>query len=175
MKILVTGPQGSGKTTQSKLLAEYLNIPFIGIGELLRQIADTGSSEGIKIKQNLNVGKLVDDEIVANVAKERFKELDCQNGFVADGYPRTLDQINLFNPNYTKVFYLDINDDQVTKRLLKRGREDDTPEVIVKRLKIYHDETEPLLGFFRNKGILVRVDGSGSIDEVQNSIREILT
>lgn len=174
MRILVTGPQGSGKTTQARLLAGYLKVPFIGIGEALRRIAQCDTEEGLKIKEALSSGDLVDDGIVSDVARKRFSESDCVNGFVADGYPRTLDQQNLFNPDYDLVIYLDIDDEEVTSRLLKRGRGDDTPELIVQRLAIYHQETKALIDYYKNRGNLEKIDGTKSIEEIQDNIRKLV-
>lgn len=174
MTILVTGPQGSGKTTQAKLLAEYLKVPFIGMGEVLRQRMERNDEIGRKIKEVMEKGELVDDQIVADFTKEKVMSPACQNGFVMDGYPRSIHQAGLFNPNFNKVFYLDIPEIQVLERLLKRGRADDKPDLIKERLQIYHQETEPLLDLYKNQGILKIVDGLKSIDEVQREIRKSL-
>lgn len=170
LRILVTGPQGSGKTTQAKLLSETLDIPFIGIGEVLRQRVEQNDEIGIKIKEGLDKGGLVDDAIVAGVAKEKVNHL---KGFVMDGYPRSIHQEKLFDPSFNKVFYLEIPDFEVVQRLLRRGRVDDNPELIKERLEIYHQQTEPMLENYRQKGILNIVDGTGTIEEVKGEIEKI--
>ena len=169
LKILITGPQGSGKTTQAKLLAEFLKVPFIGMGEILRTKAMADDELGRRIKESLGKGELVDDEIVANFTKE---EVDSKNSFVMDGYPRSLYQMELFDPNFNKVFYLEIPEDQVLERLLRRGRLDDSEDLIRQRLNLYHQMTEPLLERYESQGILVNLDGAKSIDEIQKEIRE---
>lgn len=172
MKILLTGPQGSGKTTQAESLARYLNVPLVGTGEVLRQMAKGKNTLGEKIRKALDKGYLVDDKIVAQLVVARLSRKDCKVGFVMDGYPRSRAQLRLFDPRFDKVFYLDLSDDEVTGRLLKRGREDDIGELIEKRLKVYHEMTEPLLEYYQEKSMLVRINGLGTIDEVQSRIRQ---
>lgn len=174
MRVLITGPQGSGKTTQAELLARYLKIPFISIGADLRRRARLDDEIAEMIKSSLDKGKLVDDQTVADFTRDRVTEPDCQNGFVLDGYPRSEVQSKLFDPEYTKVFYLGLSDEEVLGRLLSRGREDDTPELIKERLRIYHEETEPMLKNYKKKNILEVIDGSLSILQVQDKIRQAL-
>ena len=168
MKILLIGPQGSGKSTQAKLLAQYLGLPYISSGDIFRQMQG-------KIKQILDQGKLVDDETTAKLVESRLKEADCQNGFILDGYPRTEEQIKLFDPKVDKVIYLKLSDESIMKRLLKRGREDDTPESIRTRLNFYHEQTQPLLEYYQSLGILTEIDGEKPIDDVQSAIRSALS
>lgn len=163
MKILFIGPQGSGKSTQGKLLAQFLGLQYISTGDIFREM--TG-----EIKQILDQGKLVDDQTTSKIVEERLKEENI-NGFVLDGYPRTLDQIKLFDPAFDKVIYLDLSDGEATKRLLIRKRNDDTEELIAERLRNYHLQTDPILDYFRQKGILLEIEGLGSIDEIQQRIR----
>lgn len=165
MKILFIGPQGSGKSTQGHLLAKFLGLPYISTGDIFRKMKG-------EIRQILDQGKLVDDQTTAKIVKEQLREENYQNGFVIDGYPRTLQQIRLFDPGFDKVVYLDLPDDDATKRLLARGREDDTPELIAERLKNYHQQTDPILDYYQQKGKLLSIDGLGSIDEIQQRIRE---
>ena len=173
MKILLIGPQGSGKSTQAKFLAEYLHIPYISTGDIFRQIASEDTGEGKRIKQIIESGNLVDDQTTANLLKLRLDQPDCQNGYILDGYPRNLEQKELVaNLSFDKVLYISVLEDMVVERLLNRGRADDTDEGIRKRLNLYKEQTQPLLDLYKNQEILVEVDGRGDIQTVQNEIKK---
>lgn len=175
MKILLIGPQGSGKSTQAKLLAEYLKVPFISTGDIFREMAQKPADLlGRMVKKILDEGKLVDDETTSKIVKDRLSQPDCQSGFVIDGYPRTLEQVKIFDPEFDQVFYLDVPEEEVIKRLVKRGRADDTEELIRMRLNLYYQQTQPLLDYYRNLRVLLEIDGTGSIEEVQDKIRKQL-
>lgn len=164
MKILLIGPQGSGKSTQGKLLAQFLGLPYISSGDIFRKMQG-------EIKRILDQGKLVDDVTVSKIVKEKLQEEKYQKGFVFDGYPRTMEQIRLYDPGFDRVIFLDLPDDEATKRLLARGRQDDTPELIAERLRNYHHQTDPILDFFKKQGNLISVNGTASIEEIQHKIR----
>ncbi len=168
MKILVTGPQGSGKTTQAELAAKKLGLPVIDIGRILREFAKDTSDDAKAVRETMNKGVLAPDQIVADLMKEKINE--SGGGFVADGYPRSLSQLELFDPEYNLVFYLQIADEVVRQRLLRRGRADDNPEIIDERLKNYHLLTEPLLEKFKEKGILTVLDGNQPIEQIHEKI-----
>lgn len=172
MKILLIGPQGSGKSTQASLLAEFLGLPKISTGDIFRELAQGNSEEGRRIRQVMSEGGLIDDTETAKIVEQRLKEEDCRNGFILDGYPRNKEQRQLFDPKFDKVVDLEVADSEVMKRLLARRREDDTMEAIKKRLDLYHEQTSPLLDYYKNQGILVEINGIGSIEEIQNRIRE---
>ena len=171
MKILLIGPQGSGKSTQADLLAQYLNVPKISTGDIFRKLREEDSEEGKRIKQILDSGQLVDDQTTSELVKKRLSEADVQQGFIIDGYPRTVEQLNLFDPQFDKVVYLKVADEEVVKRLLLRGREDDTEELIKTRLDLYNQHTQPILDYYKNQGILVEVDGTGDIQRIQDEIK----
>lgn len=174
MKILLIGPQGSGKSTQAELLAKDLELPKITLGDIFRQLSSEDSQEGSRIRQILTEGKLVDDQTAARVVKTKLDQEDYKNGFVIDGYPRTVEQTQIFDPKFDKVIYLNVPEDVVLDRLLKRGRMDDTEELIRQRLNLYYQQTETLLDYYRKQGILIEIDGMGSIEEVKSRIREKL-
>lgn len=172
MKILLIGPQGSGKSTQAEFLAEYLKIPKISTGDIFRKIAKQNSEEGRKIKQIQIEGRLVDDETTAEVVKKKVSKDNCKNGFILDGYPRNLSQREIFDPGFDKVIYLKVPEEELIKRLMARSREDDTPGSIKTRLNLYYQQTRPLLDYYRNLGILTEVNGMGTVEEVQNEIKK---
>ncbi len=174
MKILLIGSQGSGKSTQAEILAKDLNLPKITVGDIYRKLAQQDSKEGKRIKQILDQGQLVDDLTTSKIIRKRLDQKDVQNGFVLDGYPRTLEQARLFDPEFDKVFYLKLEAQKTIDRLLKRGREDDTEELIKKRLDLYQEQTRPLLDYYRSLGKLVEIDGGGTIEQVQSQIGSYL-
>lgn len=175
MKILFIGPQGSGKSTQAKLLSEYLSMPYLSSGDIFRQIAKADSDLGKKLKEILTAGKLVDDQTTCEVVKKKLEEGSNKSGFVLDGYPRTLEQVKIFDPGFDLVFYLNVSKKVSLERLLKRVREDDTPALIEARLVHYYNQTQPLLGYFKETGILEEVDGEREVLGIQNEIRKIVS
>lgn len=165
------GPQGSGKSTQASLLAQDLGLPYVQTGEILRIISLLDDSNtATLIKNAVDNGKLVPTEIVTQIINKRLTQPDCIRGFVMDSYLRNQDQFRELQAKLDKVFYVRLSDEEGIKRLIKRGRADDTREVIAKRLSIYHQETEPLLTTFQDKGILEEVDGERSIKDVHDDI-----
>lgn len=165
MKILLIGPQGSGKSTQAKLLSEYLKLPVVSTGEIFRTM-DTA-------RRILEEGRLVDDRTTSEIVKNRLSNPKCQNGFILDGYPRNIEQVKLFDPEVDLTIYLNVSEEEVLERLIKRARADDTQESIKTRLDLYYQQTEPLLSYYKNLGILKEIDGIGEIKEIQQRIRKI--
>lgn len=180
-KILILGPQGSGKGTQASLLAQRLGIPALSMGALLRDEVNSGSTLGKEIDAIIHgQGKLVPDQTAAEVLKRRLVQADATGGYVLDGYPRNIAQYNvsldIVRP--THVLLIDVPRAESLARLSKRaqleGRVDDTTELINTRLNVYENETKPILEQYRRAGVLHEVDGIGSIDEIALRIAAIL-
>jgi adenylate kinase len=185
VNILLLGPQGSGKGTQAKRIAAEYGIPHIATGDMLRAAMAAGTPLGLKVKPIYDAGQLVPDEIMIELIRERLDEPDAADGFVLDGFPRTMPQAEAFDAmlreiarELTVVFALQVSDAICVARLLRRaeeeGRVDDTPEAIRTRLDLYHRETEPLIEHYRTQGILVPIHGDGTPNEVFAEIQATL-
>lgn len=172
MKILLIGPQGSGKSTQAKLLAESLNVPHISTGDIFRRLTQKNVGIGQIIKEVLEQGKLVDDQTTSSIVRDRLQGDDCKEGFIMDGYPRNLEQLRKFDPEFDIVFYLNVPEKVVLERLLQRGRSDDTEESIRQRLDLYYQQTQPLLDFYKQGNKLTEISGIGDIQNIQDEIKK---
>jgi len=174
--LLFLGPPGAGKGTQAALLSEANSYLHLSTGELLRKEIELHTDLGIQVKDIMNKGELVSDKLVLEVVK---KNLDKDNkGWILDGYPRNLSQVNslnnvLLNKNQPLeiVFYLDIPDELLVKRLILRGRNDDNEETIKTRLKIYKDTTEPLIEYYTNLSLLVKINANRDIKTIYADIK----
>ncbi len=168
--LIVLGPPGSGKSTQAKLLADSLGIPWLEAGNLLYFLSQEDSGKGRAIKEAMVSGKLVADNLTVEAMIKQLTSTNYKEGVVIDGFPRSLGQAQMFKLPINKVFYIEVSDKENTKRLLKRGRSDDTLETIRKRLAIYHQETEAVLDFYAHQGILIKVDGERAIELIHEDI-----
>src|SRR6478609_6659114 len=175
MRLIILGPPGAGKGTQASRIAEHLGIPAISTGDIFRANIKNETPLGLQVKEILASGGYVSDDVTNAIVEDRLAQDDCARGFLLDGYPRTLAQVEALDD----VLELTVDDDAVVARLLKRaeseGRADDTEDVIRERMAIYHRETKPLSDTYRAHGLLVEVDGLGEVDEVTKRILTALT
>ncbi|MFM1986066.1 MAG: hypothetical protein RIS18_283 [Actinomycetota bacterium] len=180
------GPPGAGKGTQAVSIAKTLNVPHISTGDIFRENMKNETPLGLEVKAFYDQGIYVPDEVTNRIVEDRLNWEDTKNGFLLDGYPRTIDQVNFLDQilskkseKIEKVLELTIDIPVVVERLLKRaqeqGRVDDTKEVITKRLEVYASATAPLLAEYEKRGILIKVDGMGSVNEVEEKIRKALS
>jgi len=175
--LLFLGPPGAGKGTQAEFLSEANSYLHLSTGELLRKEIELDTYLGKQVKDIMNKGELVSDQLVLEIVK---KNLDKDNkGWILDGYPRNLSQVNSLNDVLMHinqpleiVFYLDIPDEVLIKRLLMRGRKDDNEETIRRRLKIYKEATEPLIDYYQNLSILEYINADGDQKTVSNDIKQ---
>lgn len=174
MKIIFLGPQGSGKSTQAKMVAEELKMPYVEMGQMLRDKALESSELGTSIKKSLDAGELVPNEIAVKLLNNTLSDNKFTNGFILDGYPRNQAQLDGFQHSPDKVFYVKVSDEEAVRRLTLRARADDTQDALARRLEIYHGKTEPLLENYRNAGILIEINGEKSIEDVHQEIKTYL-
>ena len=185
MKLLVLGPQGSGKGTQAKRIAAAHDIPHVSTGDMFRAAIQAGTELGRRVGPILASGELVPDELTVALIRERLSEPDASKGFVLDGFPRNLAQAEALDVMLAEigrpldaVLFFDLADEISLERLLGRaeeeGRDDDTTEVIARRLAIYHEQTEPVVERYRATGKLVPLHAERPIDEVGAEIEAAL-
>jgi adenylate kinase len=175
IRLVIFGRQGAGKGTQCERLSEHYQITHVSTGDMLRGAADAGTPFGLQAKEIMDRGELVPDDVMIGLVNERLHEDDCSHGFLLDGFPRTLDQVDALNgllaPESVQLaLNLDVPEDVVMERMLARGREDDTPDAIRKRLDLYEAQTAPLLHWYSDRGLAVRIDGVGTEDEVAHRL-----
>ena len=197
MNLILLGAPGAGKGTQAEKICEKLSIPAISTGNMLREAMANGTEMGLKAKSFIDAGKLVPDEVVIGIINERLKADDCKNGFIFDGFPRTIPQAEALDEmgvRIDKVIDIEVADEKIAARLsgrrvcLKCGatyhtefkkpkaegicdacgdtlvqRKDDMPETVLDRLKTYHEQTEPLKGYYEKKGVLRVVEGQEEV------------
>ena len=212
MKIIMLGAPGAGKGTQAKMIAEKYNIPHISTGDIFRANIKNGTELGKKAKSYMDKGQLVPDELTLDLIMDRFKEDDCKNGYVLDGFPRTIPQAEALDAalkaNGEKVDFaidVDVPDENIVKRMGGRRacvncgatyhivysptkvegkcdkcgeelivRDDDKPETVLSRLEVYHNQTQPLIDYYNEQGILKTVDGTVDMKDLFKAIVDIL-
>ena len=173
-KIIMIGGPGSGKSTYSEIITKKLNIPHIYTGDMMRKLAKQDTPDGRKVKDLLAQGKFAPLDIVINAVKDRVSKPDAQKGYVFDGFPRNVEQAERMeeeNIEYDYVVNLVVSEEEIIKRLTARGREDDKPEIIKKRLAVYEKETRPLLDYYKNEIINIKAEG-GEPEEIAAKIIE---
>jgi adenylate kinase len=184
-RLVLMGPPGAGKGTQARVLADELRVPTVSTGDLFRANIAAGTELGQRVKGILDAGDYVPDSVTNAMLAERLAQPDCVGGFVLDGYPRTLAQVGELDAmladhgaELDAVLELTVDSNELVSRLSKRaveeGRSDDTPEVIRRRQEVYMEQTSPLLAVYRDRGLLVPVDGMGSVYEVTSRILHCL-
>jgi len=185
MRIVLLGPPGSGKGTQAAMLVEHLGIPHISTGALLREAAENGTELGLQAKKIADKGELVPDDIVLGMLEERLGQPDVKDGFILDGYPRNLAQAKSLEQVLERIgqpadeaILIDIDAERIIKRIAKRaqeeGRADDTEETVRNRLRVYDEKTAPVADFYEERGLLTRVWGDGTIDEILQRLLSVL-
>lgn len=180
-RILILGPQGCGKGTQAALLSKRLGVPHFSMGQLLREAEKAGGPLAEKIAGILITGNLVSDDVAMEVLQQRLNEPDAVGGFILDGFPRNTPQFLAFEAKMqpTVVIVIEVSREVSLERLLKRAeiehRADDTPEVIDHRLRVYEQETRPMIERYVERDLARFVDGSGTIEEVAEGIAKLFT
>jgi adenylate kinase len=177
MRVILMGPPGAGKGTQAKVVAARLNVPAISTGDIFRANVSEGTPLGLEAKRFMDAGDYVPDEVTNGMVRDRIGQDDAKHGFLLDGYPRTVAQVEELDKmlsdsghSLDAVVVLTVVEDELVARLLHRaeveGRSDDTEQVIRHRQELYNEQTEPLLAVYAARGLLVRVDGMGEVDDV---------
>jgi adenylate kinase len=212
MKIIMLGAPGAGKGTQAKMIADKYSIPHISTGDIFRANIKNGTELGMEAKKYMDEGKLVPDELTVRILLDRVAKDDCKNGYVLDGFPRTIPQAEVLDEELTKLgdkidyaINVDVPDENIVNRMSGRRacvtcgatyhivhippktagicdkcgselilRDDDAPETVLKRLGVYHEQTQPLIDFYENKKVLRTVDGTVDSAEVFKQITDIL-
>ncbi len=208
MNIIFLGAPGAGKGTQADRIADAYGIPTISTGNMIREALAKGTEMGLKAKAFIEAGQLVPDAVVIGIIQERLALADCANGFILDGFPRTIPQAEALEEmgvTIDKVVDIEVADDIITARMSGRRvcpkcgapyhteslkpkkdgicdkcgtelqqRKDDKPETVADRLKVYHEQTEPLKDFYAKRGTLKEVDGLGSVDEITKRVKDAL-
>jgi adenylate kinase len=212
LNLILFGPPGAGKGTQADRLRIDFRLPFISTGDMLRANVKDETDLGVKAKEYMDKGDLVPDQLIVAMARDRLSEPDAQDGFILDGFPRTIEQAKALDRQLeelkrrvTAAILIDTPDEEVIRRLsgrrvcVKAGhnyhvefdppkregvcdqdgsrliqRDDDKPDVIRNRLEVYHDQTEPLIDYYDQQGLMRRIDGTRSPDEVHDHIRAVI-
>lgn len=173
MKIVLIGIQGSGKSTQGNLLSQKLGVPYLSTGHIFRGLAKENTTLGQYIKEVMNKGLLIPDKKTLAIVSDYLKRPEYKNGYILDGFPRTVTQAKEFKNKLNAVVYLTVSDKEALWRISFRAgekREDETLQAIRKRIELFHQHTKPVLAFYRQKSILIEVNGEQAIEKIHEDI-----
>lgn len=180
-RLIFLGPPGAGKGTQAQVLASFLQIPHISTGDILRQNVSDKTDLGLKAQSYMDQGELVPDQLILDMIQARLTQEDAAPGWILDGFPRNVAQAAFLDEllvkvgqTYDQVISLEVPDEVLVERLLKRLRKDDTEEVIRHRLSVYHQQTAPLISFYRDRNQLVSIDGNQSMEAVTVALQQVV-
>ncbi|MGO1121180.1 adenylate kinase [Rhodovibrionaceae bacterium A322] len=187
MNVILLGPPGAGKGTQAKRLEEVNGLKQLSTGDMLRSAVASGSELGLKAKEIMDAGQLMPDALMIDMISDRIDEDDCKNGFILDGFPRTVPQAEALDELLAgkglplkAVIEIKVDDAELVNRINSRieesseARSDDNVETLKKRLEVYHAQTAPILPYYGDRGVLMTIDGMSSIDTVAEQIQSIL-
>jgi adenylate kinase len=181
MRIVFIGPPGAGKGTQSARLLRHLGIPHLSTGDMLREAIEAKTSIGMEAASYMKNGELVPDALIVSLLGERLERDDCQKGCLLDGFPRTLRQAEELDEYLRQkgssldvVLALQVDEDELVGRLSQRGRSDDRPDVIRQRLRDFKAKTSPVLDYYAQRGLLHKIHGQGTPDEVFGRIQKVI-
>lgn len=177
MRIILIGIQGSGKSTQGNLLSEKLGVPYLSTGHIFRKIAKEHTPMGLQIKVVMNAGLLISDTKTLKIVSEYLSRPEYKEGYILDGFPRTLGQVKAFKNGIDRVVYLKISDKEALWRISGRNgevREDETLMAVRKRIDSFHKFTEPVLEYYKKKGNLIEIDGEQPVEKIHKEIMQKL-